>query len=152
MEERIKSSSIKKSLMRSFFYGFKQPKKSIVAKDIGYDWHPFTEGTGDYIKALDTKEDKVTVYLYKAPKGLIFNSHFHLPQVEFISFLYGEAEVKVLTINGDIDTLNLSGGDVISFPNNEDHKFTFLEDSMILITYYPEFSDGNWNAIESSKI
>lgn len=152
-DAKTRNREAKKELMRSFFYGFKEPSKVVVEKAIGNYWHEFIKGSGDLVKSLITeKGDNVTVLLYKAPKGMIFDAHFHEPQIEYVSVLYGEAKIELFTTEGKIVKQHIGKGDTFSFPNYEDHKFYFLEDTYLQITYYPEFPKAKWTATKSENL
>lgn len=133
--------SIRQSLDEELFYRGEKPLE-VEIKNIGLDWQMFSE-KGDYIKALDTGDDPVTVYLYKAPKDLRFPPHFHTNS-ESVRFLEGAADYSYLDHNKRFQRASVKKGQVCRFDANIPHKFHFTEDSFILITYYPEFKNNDW--------
>lgn len=75
-----------------------------------------------------------SVVLY-APKGAIIDLHSH-PQMEFCICLSGE--LKIMTIENDYKTLKPI--ESIYIKPNELHLVEFIEESQIIVTWFPKLT------------
>lgn len=147
MSQRDRLRKAREKLNEVLFYAGGDPVDYII-KDVGFEWQPFMEGTGDRIKALDTGDEDVSIFFYESTdKEVDFPPHFHKYNSEIPSVLKGK-----ITFNTPDSSITLTKGDSIILEKGKHHSAKLEPYTRIIIVYNPGFQGENWNANKSETI
>lgn len=116
------------------------------------EWKEFDSSSS--IRGLsDTKENNATACLYKAKKGHVFDWHYHnskeativlgemiLYVGEFVDFPNGETVIKIL------EKVTYLNGESYYLQAGVLHKCEFIEDTCLMLSWFPAFKDDKWQA------
>lgn len=115
-------------------------------------WVDF-DGHSQIKNLSDAKEKDATVCVYKAEKGHSFDWHFHdckesamvfgemiLYVGEFVDFPNGESMIKI------IEKVTYVSGEAYYLQPGVPHKVEFIENTCLIIGWYPAFKNNTWQA------
>lgn len=147
MSRRDRLKKARQKLSEVLFYAGEEPVEFVI-KDIGFEWSPFIEGSGDRIKAVKIDEIDISIFIYESTnKEIEFPPHFHKKNIEIVSVLAG-----VIEINTPNYTKIIKKGESIILKKGEHHSAKLSPFTSILLIYNPGFKNENWNANKSEEL